>query len=299
MKIGYPCLNHSLECKGNRTFRLHSYSEDKIKQTIKNNLDCLFCILKFNLNNDILFFRISSDIIPFASHPICTFPWQNYFSNHLKEIGRFIINNDIRISMHPDQFIVINSLREDVIKRSLTEIIYHNEILDLMGLDSTAKIQIHVGGVYGDKSNSIKRFIDNYKSLDSSIKNRLVIENDDKSYCIDDCIGIFQRINIPVLFDYFHHSLYNNHESLHKIFESCRKTWKEKDGFLMVDYSSQNPMKPRGSHADKLDHSNFIDFIKLSKSYDFDIMLEIKNKEQSAMEAIKLLNSDKRLFTKS
>lgn len=297
MKIGYPCINRSLSCKGDRTFRLRSYSEERLQQTIRNNLDCLFQILRFNLDHGVLFFRISSDLIPFASHPVCTFPWQTVFQKRFEEIGQFIMKNDIRISMHPDQFIVLNTPREDVFQRSVAELAYHAEVLDLMGLDTTAKIQLHVGGVYGEKAKSIKRFIACYQSLDASLKRRLVIENDEKSYSIRDCLQIHEKIKIPVLFDYFHYTLLNDHESLSDVLESCKKTWKPKDGIPMVDYSSQKPHMTKGAHAEHLDNSDFSRFLLRSKPYDFDLMLEIKDKEKSAITAIKALESDTRFLS--
>ncbi len=75
MKIGYPCINLTLNCRSSRTFRLENYSEERLIETIENNLNCLAKILEFNYNNNILFFRITSDLIPFASHPIMKFGW--------------------------------------------------------------------------------------------------------------------------------------------------------------------------------------------------------------------------------
>lgn len=292
MKIGYPCINRTLQCKGNRTFRLRSYSDERMEQTIQNNLDCLFQILRFNLDHNILFFRISSDLIPFASHPICKFPWQRMFQHFFKEIGEFITQNNMRISMHPDQFIILNTPREDVFQRSVAEIAYHVSILDLMKLDTTSKIQLHVGGVYNDKSTSIKRFIERFKSLDFSIKKRLVIENDEKSYSIQNCLQIHDRTGIPIVFDYFHHTLLNNQKPLAQVLSSCKQTWMEKDGIPMVDYSSQKPNGIRGAHADHLNRSHFTRFLQEVKSYNCDLMLEIKDKERSAIQALKLLKSN-------
>lgn len=294
MKIGYPCINRSLPCKGDRTFRLRSYSEERLSQTIQNNLNCLFQILHFNVDHGILFFRITSDLIPFASHPICTFPWRTQFKERFEEIGQFIKNNDLRISMHPDQFIVLNTPRKDVLQRSIAELSYHATILDLLKLDETAKIQLHVGGVYNDKPQSIERFIKCYSSLDLPIKRRLVIENDEKSYSLDECLQIHERTKIPVLFDYFHHTLLNKQEPLCQILEACHKTWQKNDGMPMIDYSSQKPHMTRGAHAEHLDLSDFLFFLDHSTPYDFDLMLEIKDKEKSAIKALQILKSDNR-----
>ncbi|MFW6129837.1 MAG: UV DNA damage repair endonuclease UvsE, partial [Atribacterota bacterium] len=214
MKLGYPCINISIGCTANSTFRLYNYSEDNMKAKIENNLNCLKKILKFNVEKGLLFFRISSDLVPFASHPVCKFNWKNEFKDEFIKIGNFIKKNNMRISMHPDQFVVINSLKEDVVKRSTDELVYHCDALDTMELDNTAKVQIHVGGVYGDKKKSIKRFIDNYSRMPLKVKKRLVVENDEKSYSLKDCLLISEKIKIPVIFDSFHHSCLNHGENI-------------------------------------------------------------------------------------
>jgi len=294
MKIGYPCINRTIGCKASRTFRLKSYSEDRLIETVENNLNCLLNILKYNIEKNILFFRITSDLVPFASHPVCKFDWQKYFKNKFKEIGDLITKNNIRISMHPDQFIVLNSIKEDVVKRSIKELYYHSEVLDLMTLDKTAKIQLHIGGAYGDKKESINRFAENYKKLDKKIKDRLVIENDDRIFNFEDCLFLHEKINIPLLFDVFHHSVLNKGESLKYALKKQNKTWKKYDGLPMVDYSSQKPGFRAGSHSEKIDLKDFKIFLEDSKLYDFDIMLEIKDKEKSALKAVKVLEKDKR-----
>lgn len=286
MKIGYPCLNRTLKCRVNRTFRIRNYSEERLIETVSNNLQCLDEIIRFNMMNGFLFFRISSDIIPFASHPVCQFKWQKHFTESLKRTGDLIRKNDIRISMHPDQFTLLNSLNEDVYKRSIEELKYHTDLLDLMELDSTAKIQIHVGGVYGDKGSAIERFIERYNMIDSRIRKRLVIENDDRLYSLSDCLLIHSETGIPILFDVFHHSLLNGGESLQVAFKTAAGTWKDKDGLMMVDYSSQEPSSKTGKHANTIDESDFASFLDHTVDMDFDIMLEIKDKEISARKAI-------------
>ncbi len=294
MKIGYPCINLTIGCKANRTFRLKSYSEPRLIETIANNLDCLEAILRWNVDRRVLFFRLSSDLVPFASHPVCRFNWQDHFREQFLRIGGFIKEHGTRISMHPDQFTLINSVDEAIFERSHRELLYHAGVLDAMGLDETAKIQIHVGGVYGDKEASIQRFVERFAQLDPAIRRRLVIENDERSYCLRDCLEIHGRTDTPVLFDVFHHSILNHGEDVHACLEGAAATWSPHDGIPMVDYSSQALGKPVGSHTQSIDIESFRVFLRDSRPFNFDIMLEIKGKEASALKAVAAASRDER-----
>jgi UV DNA damage endonuclease len=199
--------------------------------------------------------------------------------------------------MHPDQFVLLNTPDNEVLDRSVAELLYHAEILELMGLDDTAKIQIHVGGVYRDKSASMERFVSSYDLLEMPIRDRLVIENDERLYSAADCLSLQERTGIPVLFDSFHHALNNNGENLPGILECIRNSWTRKDGIPMVDYSSQQPGKRTGAHAEHIDNGDFLAFLEETNAYDFDLMLEIKDKESSARTALSLARNDPRLVT--
>ena len=298
MRIGYPCINRTLYCTAGSTFRLKSYSETRLKTAIKNNLNCLRKILQFNLQHKLFFFRISSDLVPFASHPINKFNWQEHFEDEFEGIGEFIIKNRMRISMHPDQFTLINSIKDEIFERSKKELLYHAEILDLMKLNTSAKIQIHIGGAYGDKKSSMKRFLKRFNRLPDSVIRRLVIENDDRLYDLSDCFKISGETQIPVLFDVFHHKLNNSTaQTVKELFRLIEKSWNEKrDGVPMVDYSSQEPNGPTRQHSKTINLEDFGLFLKQTEPYDFDVMLEIKDKEKSAIEALESAVNDWRLL---
>jgi UV DNA damage endonuclease len=290
MKIGYPSLNRQLPTSS-KTFRLASYSDERFLATIESNLTALETILRWNKERNLLFFRISSDIIPFASHEICQLSWQTIFKPHFQEIGKFIQDSKMRISMHPDQFVLINSPSEDIFTRSVAELLYHATVLELLELDSTHKMQIHVGGAYGDKETSIKRFITRYKTLPKKITDRLVIENDERLFSLQDCLEINQETGVPVLLDTLHHQINSNGESIFEALQLSGETWKEKDGVPMIDYSEQEASKRIGAHREHIEVSEFKKFLQESHGLDRDIMLEIKDKESSALEAIKIIDS--------
>jgi UV DNA damage endonuclease len=291
VKIGYPCLNTSIQRLHASTFRLASYSETKLIQTVRDNLAHLEKILKYNVENHLLFFRISSDLVPFASHPVCKFNWIDHFKSEFKQLGEYIKANNIRISMHPDQFVILNSFNEKVIDNSINELKYHCNILDAMDLDRTAKVQIHVGGVYGDRHRAIKKFVECYSTLSEAIRKRIVIENDDHLFNLKDCLEIHQQTGIPIIFDNFHHECFSHSkESIIQAIKKASLTWKLKDGLPMLDYSSQSKGERKGKHATTLDPLLFYNFIKETQRLDFDLMLEIKDKEKSALAVLKLLS---------
>jgi UV DNA damage endonuclease len=295
MKIGYPCLNRSIGCTASRTFRLRSFSPQRLVETVRQNLLCLRRILEFNQEKGLLFFRITSDLVPFASHPVCDIPWPEIFAAEFAAIGAFIKRNGMRISMHPDQFTLINSPDPDIFTRSRAELNYHARILDMLGLDRTAKIQIHGGGVYGDKAQSLDRFCRRFEQLDRPIRRRLVVENDDRQYSLADCLAIHRRTGIPVLFDSFHDQLNSSGADLAASLNLAAATWGKNDGPPMVDYSSQRNGERRGSHAESIDLKDFSRFMSTAGGLDFDIMLEIKDKEKSALRARRFLVKIKRI----
>ncbi|MFP4046030.1 MAG: UV DNA damage repair endonuclease UvsE [Candidatus Aenigmatarchaeota archaeon] len=292
MRIGYPCMNLTLDCTSASTFRLDSYSEERLKETVKENLDCLEKILEYNVEHNLLFFRITSDLIPFASHEVCKFNWQDHFAEKLRKIGSYIKENDMRITMHPGQYTVLNSKKEGVRERAVADLKYHSDVLDGMELDRSAKINIHVGGVYGNKEESMERFVKTYESLEEKIKKRLVIENDEKSYTVKDCLWISERTSIPVTVDNLHHELNNNDESLDQVLKKAKKTWKQEDGPQIVHYSSQMSDGKAGRHAETIDLDHFKGFLEKTRPHDFDLILEVKDKEKSACRALNKIKKD-------
>ena len=297
MKIGYPCKNLSVGCIGDKTFRLKSYSEERLVSTVQNNLQCLLEMLLFNAAHNVLFFRVTSDLVPFASHPVCRLDWGEIFKETFTEIGAFIRLHDMRISMHPDQFTLINSQDTAIFKRSVSELSYHAGVLDALGLDDTAKIQIHLGGVYGDRKASIDRFAERFETLDEALKKRLVVENDDTRFTLADCLEVSRRTGLPVVFDVLHHAILNSGETVPDALQCAAQTWGAEDGLPIVDYSLQKLGGRKGKHAEFLEANGFEAFLEQTRPIDFDLMLEIKDKEQSALRAVSIAATDPRFVT--
>jgi len=197
--------------------------------------------------------------------------------------------------MHPGQYTILNTPIESIFEKSIAELRYHIDVFDSMELDTSNKIQIHTGGVYDNKETSIMRFCERYLDLSERIRRRLVIENDDRSYSFIDCMEIYKRTGIPILFDSFHHELKNSGERVEDAIKISSRTWKTHDGIPMIDYSHQRKIGTPYAHVDTLVPEYFKLFLEQSKPYDFDIMLEIKDKEKSALKALKVAGKDERL----
>jgi len=294
MRVGYPCTNRTLGCRGSRTLRLASFSLERLDEIVSSNLRCLETMLHFNAEHGIRFFRISSDLIPFASHPEIEPPWRHLYARALADAGALIEHEGIRIDMHPGQYTVLNSPDEKVVKNAVRDLVYHVGVLDEMGLDQTAKVQIHLGGVYGDRDASVARFIARARLLPETIRRRLVIENDERSFGLADCLRAADGARLPVLLDVYHHRLKNDGESLADALAAAAETWSTADGIAIVDYSSPLPGGRFGQHAETLDDEHFRLFHEATSGADVDVMLEIKDKELSALRAVKILRGDRR-----
>ncbi|MGV8980320.1 UV DNA damage repair endonuclease UvsE [Clostridium sp.] len=297
MKIGYACIPLTINARTNRRLTLKNFSEKMFLEVVEQNLIDLREILDNNEKNKIKLFRISSDIVPLGSHCINEVAWYEYFQNELKEIGEFIKKSDIRVSMHPGQYTVLNAEKEDIVEKAIKDLEYHARFLDALGVDSSNKIILHIGGGYGDKGLAMNRFIKNFKRLSPSVKNRLVIENDDRTFNINDLLFISGEINIPVIFDNLHHEC--NHEfdmPIREIMNKVAKTWKKEDGNPKVHYSQQDLHKHIGAHSKTIMVEEFLKYFEDIKEFNLDIMLEVKDKDISAIKCNLIVsNMNKRL----
>lgn len=289
-----PCLTVGVSGTKQRTCTMKNATPDVLLSLIQSNLESLDKILDYNIQYGIKLFRISSDIIPFGSHPVNTLKWWEEFNYKLKEIGRKALTNGIRLSMHPGQYTVLNSPDEAVVELAVEDLRYHARFLDAMGLGKEHKIVIHIGGIYGNKTAAIKRFIQQYRCLDENIRQRLVIENDDRQYTIFDVLSIGKSEGIPVVFDNLHHQV--NPDNTCSVIEwivACANTWKSEDGRQKLHYSQQDAGKRPGSHSATLDAGEFLQFYTDIRNCDVDIMVEVKDKNLSAIKCINAIASPK------
>jgi UV DNA damage endonuclease len=288
MSIGYACLAIGVPGTGISGCILKNAGDNRLRSIITMNLKALDTMVDYNRKHGIKLFRISSDIIPFGSHPVNQISWWKDYEDELKEIGNKIREANMRVSMHPGQYTVLNSPVEKVARKAVEDLIYHNRLLTSLGMDRTHKLILHIGGSYGDKREAIKNFLRNYQKLPQELKDRLAIENDDKSFHIMDLLMISEQIGAPVVFDNLHHRVRPPDKRLpmeHWIRE-CGKTWRKEDGRQKLHFSLQKKGGSLGAHSDTIWLEEFLEFYHGLPEEKPDIMLEVKDKNLSAVKCI-------------
>ena len=247
------------------------------------NVNDLLVILKWNVKNDIKIFRMSSSLFPWMSeYNFDQLPNYNQIKSKLSEIGKYILENDLRVGFHPGQFCVLPSPDKEIVSKSISELDKHSIILDLMGLPINHKysLNIHVGGSYGDKKKTLSRFVKNFSKLSKSTRSRLVVENDDKAsqYSVVDLYeGLHKHTKIPITFDFFHHLFCTGNLTQEDAARKAASTWPSNIRPL-AHFSSSKKLN-EDSTVKPISHADYLYDKIPSIGKIFDIELEAKAKE--------------------
>jgi UV DNA damage endonuclease len=288
VNIGYACLAIAVPGSEMKNCTLKNATEERLLSLIEHNLNALNCLIEYNIRNGIKLFRISSDLMPFGSSVAAVLPWHSIYAEKLTAIGTKIQSAGMRVSMHPGQYTVLNSPDEPVARRAVQDLDYHEKVLSCLGLGPEHKIILHLGGVYGDKNQAIDRFVSRYKELTPAVKSRLVLENDDKLFNIGDVLETATNAGMPVVYDFLHNAVNPTDESSTDIdwIRKCSKTWKKSDGPQKIHYSQQSHAKKPGAHSESIQIDTFLEFYQKLSGMDIDIMLEVKDKNLSALKCL-------------
>lgn len=288
MSIGFACKTVGVEGTALKSLTQKNATPEKLRQTIAENLKGLDGIFTYAANNNLHLFRISSDVIPFAGSPVNPLDWQAEFAEQLHLLGNKACGSGIRLSMHPGQYTVLNSPREEVVRRAVSDLEYHCAFLDGMGLASSHKIVLHIGGVYDDRKAATDRFVESYHRLAEPVKRRLVLENDDRCYTIEELLAISRRTGAPVVFDNLHHRLNPPATALPDSawIQECGKTWRKDSGRQKIHYSQQAASGKPGAHSATIALAEFLPYYQQIQGSELDIMLEVKDKNRSAVKCV-------------
>lgn len=293
IRLGYACICTSLQgvtTSSNYTYT--SFNKDnnfeKLNKTIISNLEDLLKILEFNKKNNIHFYRLSSNIIPLATHNKVIFDYLDKYKEYYDKISKIINNNNMRIDMHPSTYSVLNSTRAEVVENTINILKYHYDLMSYMNI-KTKIIIIHVGSNTFGKINALTRFINNFQKLPEYLRKSIAIENDDKIFTIDDCLYLSKKLNIPVVLDYHHFLCNNTSKDITNYLEDIFKTWTDINP--KIHFSSPKNQKDYRAHNDYINVDKFIEFLSILKNYNYniDIMLEAKTKDEALFKLVREL----------
>lgn len=330
-RLGYACLNTYLRQSNppvfsSRTCRIQSILEhrhplrdpDQPEHPTKNRPDrskpadfelgkrymesiCLANVkniakmIRWNDKYGIKFMRLSSEIFPFASHPEYGYKLAPFAADALAKAGQVIAKLGHRVTTHPGQFTQLGSPRKQVIDNAIRDLVYHDEMLSLLKLpeqlNKDAVMILHMGGIFDGKEDTLERFRENYKCLSQSVKNRLVLENDDVCYSVHDLLPICEELNIPMVLDYHHHNIVFDASQIREgtkdimdLYPRIKAMWDKKGITQKMHYSEPTPAAITGRQRRK--HNPRVATLPPCAP-DMDLMIEAKDKEQAVFELMK------------
>ena len=293
MNIGYACINTTLGSQKprittNRGMIKKTFDSKGIpyvSELVLQNVKDLIEIIKWNEENDIKFYRMSSDMFPWMSeYNFSDLPDYKKICTLLLGAGNLSKKYGQRLTFHPGPFNVLASPSDNVVKKTIIDLNKQSEIMNIMGLSKTPynKINIHVGGVYGDKNSALERWVHNFNLLNDDTKLRLTIENDDKqsAYTVSDLMFIHKKTGIPIVFDYHHHTCHPDGMSHKEALELAISTWPK--GIVPATHVSE----PRVDKNFRAHHDYIKNKINLYGN-NIDVMVEAKAKELAVLGYIK------------
>lgn len=259
------------------------------------NIKDIIKMIRWNDRYNIKFMRLSSEMFPFASHEEYGYKLAPFASEALAEAGKVIAELGHRVTTHPGQFTQLGSPRQSVIENSFRDLDYHDEMLSLLKLpeqaDKDAVMILHMGGMFEGKKETLDRFRENYAKLSQSVKNRLVLENDDVIWSVHDLLPICEELNIPFVLDFHHHNIIFDSSQIREgtkdimeLYPRIKATWDRKGIRQKMHYSE--PTAPAITPRQRRKHSPRVATLPPCAP-DMDLMIEAKDKEQAVFELMR------------
>jgi len=296
IELGYACINLTLggtkknKITCNRSMIKRTFLKKGIEyasELAELNTRNLLPILEWNHKHNIRVFRMTSCLFPWASeYMLEDLPDFDKISVNLKKAGDFAKENKIRLSFHPGPFNILTSTKSHVVENTITDLAIHGKIMDYMGMPRShwAKINIHIGASYGDRESAMERWVRNFELLPESVKTRITVENDDKGSLFstkDLYYGIYQKIGVPIVFDYHHHKFRNDGEPEEECHDMAFESWGDTRPCF---HYSESASEKEGSDKKPNAHSDYI-YEKINDyGKNFDVVIEAKAKELALIE---------------
>ncbi|MBT2573048.1 UV DNA damage repair endonuclease UvsE [Bacillus sp. ISL-51] len=268
--------------------------KEALLSVTKANITNTLRTIHYVIGHGIPLYRFSSSIVPLATHPDVLWDFVTPFQQEFREIGELVKKHQLRTSFHPNQFTLFTSPKKAITANAVRDMAYHYEMLEAMGLADRSNINIHIGGAYGDKKSAIDRFRLNMKELPDFIKQRMTLENDDKTYTSEETLSLCENEGIPFVFDY-HHFYANpaDDADLDDILPRMIRTWRRIGLKPKVHLSSPKSESAIRSHADYVDANFVLPLLERFRQWetDIDFMIEAKEKDRALLRLVEELSA--------
>ena len=243
------------------------------------NADALLATLRYCAAHGIGSFRVNSRILPIKTHPTAGYaveelPENRTIITRFRECGAFACEHGLRLSFHPDQFVVLNSPNPRTLEQSLAELDYQAEVAEWIGADT---INIHGGGAYGDKPSALTALRAGIERLPERVRSRLTLENDDKIYTPNDLLPVCTDTGVPLVYDSHHHRCCPDGSTLEATTEAARRTWGGREPLFHISSPLEgwDGPKPQRHHY----YIDARDFPKAWLGWPLTVEVEAKAKE--------------------
>ena len=298
-RFGYACINMTLSSQKPKVFCSRSMIKKTFGQkgipyasdlSLQNTID-LIKIISWNQAHGIKVFRITSCLFPWASeYKLSDLPEFKAIKSNLETAGKMAREYGQRLSFHPGQFNVLTSPREHVVQNCIGDLEIHGEVFDIMGMPRSpqSKINIHLGGAYGDRPSATDRWCKNFERLSEPVRSRLTIENDDKPNMYSTKMlydMVHKRTGVPIVFDSHHFECGPQDSSYDDAFLSAISTWPE--GVRPQCHHSNSRKLYEDPTAKALQHSDWYYKPFNDCGFDVDVVLECKMKEIALFKYLK------------
>jgi len=292
LRLGYVGINLTLQGEKGGP-RLRSITAKRLQpmaprerrpllyQVARSNLKTLAAVIRWNQEQSIHLFRITSDLVPLATHPVAAeWDWEADLAAEFAEVAGLARQTGIRLTLHPGQFVVLNAPDEELVAKSMQDLSYHARILELLELGPESGLVLHIGGGYGDKAAAAGRFVANFGRLEPRIAERLWLENDDVTWETAEVLAIGREIRRPMVLDLHHHRVLREDDWLPWL-EQILPTWAGVRPKL--HFSSPRDGVRSRHHADFIDPADFKALADRVPDLEADVMLECKMKDKALL----------------
>jgi UV DNA damage endonuclease len=252
---------------------------EKLRGIVRENISGLETILRWNAERGIGLFRIGQGLIPFASHPAFPYDWEVEHGDELRSIGELARVLDIRLSMHPGQYINPGSLKPGVVERSVMELRYVTRVFDFVGRPDSVLV-LHLGGAYEDRGAAARRFVEVLRPEEGVLR-YLSIENDERIWTVAEAVEAARSLGVSAIADTLHHALNSGGLTLEQALNLALPTWETRGVRPKLHLSSQDPEKRPGAHAYSVDSLDWHALLSALDGRETDVMVEAKGKEHA------------------